>query len=70
MMGSWESSAKILNAHFHVLCHGEIPLYMDWNAEAQQAAAIDEKDLEFLTTLKSMVEARGMHYLQQATFSS
>lgn len=58
-MEALEYSAKNLNAHFHAICRGNIPLSMDWNEEAQKAAEVDDQSLEFLKRLKSLVQSRG-----------
>lgn len=59
MLESWERSAKILMAHFHTICHGNIPLSVDWNEEVRNAAEVDEQSLDFLTRLKGLVRSRG-----------
>ncbi|CAF9928416.1 MAG: hypothetical protein ALECFALPRED_004053 [Alectoria fallacina] len=58
MLESWERSAKILMAHFHTICHGNIPLSVDWNEEVRNAAEVDEQSLDFLTRLKGLVRSR------------
>lgn len=58
MMESLIYGAKNLNAHFHAICRGNIPLNMDWNEEAQRAAEVDYKSLEFLSRLKNIVQSR------------
>lgn len=58
-MEALEYSAKNLNAHFHAICRGNIPLNMNWNEEAQRTAEVDDKSLEFLKRLKNMAESRG-----------
>ncbi len=60
MMDSWKHAAETLNAHFHAICHGDVPLHMDWDKEAQQATSLDEQSLEFLTTLKGLAASQGM----------
>lgn len=60
MMNSWKHAAELLNAHFHVICHGDIPLKMDWSKEAQGAGDLDTQALGFLDALRRMVESRGM----------
>ncbi len=59
-MASWEYAANTLNAHFHAICHGDIPLHMDWDREAQQAAGLDARSLDFLSELKQMACSQGM----------
>lgn len=59
-MDSWKHAAEILNAHFHAICHGEIPLNMDWEKEAQQVAGLDMQSLNFLSTLKILASSQGV----------
>ena len=59
MLQELEYGAKNLHAHFHAVCKGNIPLLMDWNEEAQKAAEVDEKSLEFLKRLRNIVQSRG-----------
>lgn len=58
-MEALEYSAKNLNAHFHAICRGNIPLNMDWNEEAQRTAEVDDKSLEFLKRLRFIAQSRG-----------
>ena len=62
MMEAWEHAAKNLTTHFHAICHGEVPLHMKWDREAQRAAAMSDGDLDFLARLKDLVGVRGMDY--------
>lgn len=57
-MEALEYSAKNLNAHFHAICRGNIPLNMDWNEEAQRTAEVDDKSLEFLKRLRFIAQSR------------
>lgn len=59
MLESWEYSAKNLMAHFHTICHGNLPLKVDWNEEVRNAAMVDDKSLAFLNQLKGLVRSRG-----------
>lgn len=59
MLESWEYSANNLIAHFHAICHGNIPLKVEWNEEVRNAAEVDEEGLAFLTRLKGLVLSRG-----------
>ncbi len=60
MLDSWQHAAETLIVHFHVICHGDVPLNMDWDHEAQQEANLDAQSLEFLSTLKILATSRGM----------
>lgn len=60
MMDSWKHAAEILNAHFHAICHGDIPLNMNWEKEAQQAADLDTQSLDFLAALKILAYSKGV----------
>ena len=70
MLGVWEYSAKILMAHFHTICHGTIPLEVDWNEEVQNAAEADKQSLDFVTQLKALVKSRGELHADYRTISS
>ena len=59
MLGVWEHSAKILMAYFHTICHGTIPLEVDWNEEVRCAAGADQQSVAFVTQLKALVKSRG-----------
>ena len=59
MLESWEHAAKILMAHFHTICHGTIPLSVNWNEEVRNAEGVDDQSLAFLTQLKDLVRSRG-----------
>lgn len=65
-MEALEYSAKNLNAHFHAICRGNIPLNMNWNEEAQRTAEVDDKSLEFLKRLKNMAESREAELSERA----
>ena len=66
-MESWKHAAENLTAHYHAVCPEAMPLQREWVLEAQKLAKLSDKDLDFLTQLKGLVEPRGMHYLCQAT---
>ena len=68
MLDSWEGSAKILMAHFHTVCHGTIPLNVNWNEEVRNAARVDDQSLAFLTQLKELVRSRGKLHAATITF--
>ena len=70
MLEAWEYSAKILMAHFHTICHGTIPLEVDWNEEVRNAAEVDVQSLEFVTDLKDLVKSRGKLHADYQTNSS
>lgn len=63
MMESWAHSAEILNAHFHAICRGPIPLFMHWDEDAKREAEVDDQALEFITHLKHLASSRGMCHL-------
>ena len=60
-MESWQHSAETLKWYFRAVCHGEVPLNMDWNKEAQQVVPIDPQAQAFLITLKRDLEQRRKH---------
>lgn len=66
-MNYWKYSAEILIAHFHAISQGNIPLTIDWKEEDRQAAGMDERALDFVIHLRSLVESRCKRSLQQAT---
>ena len=70
MLAVWENSAKILMAHFHTICHGTIPLEVDWNEEVQNAAGADAQSLDFVTRLQGLVKSRGKLHADYQTNNS
>ena len=70
MLDVWAHSAKILMAYFHTVCHGTVPLEVDWNEEVRNAAEADEQSLAFLTQLKGLVKSRGKLHADYQTHSS
>jgi hypothetical protein len=65
MMDSWEHGARNLIAHFHAICRGSVPLHMKWDEESQKEAGMSDMDLEFLATLRSLVQSQGMYLLHE-----
>lgn len=61
MMDSWQHAAETLNAHFHAICHGNVPLTMDWDEEAKKDANLDVQALNFLSALKVLVASHGKY---------
>lgn len=59
MMASWEHGANVLIWYFRAVCNGQVPLNMDWNKEAQQAAKLDLKAQQFLSNLRHLLSSRG-----------
>ena len=70
MLDVWENSANILMAHFHTICHGTIPLEVDWTEEVRHAAKADEQSLVFVAQLKDLVKSRGKLHADNQTNSS
>ena len=70
MLDVWEYSAKILMAHFHTICHGTIPLEVDWSEEVRHAAKADKQSLDFVDKLKDLVKSRGKLHADNQTNSS
>ena len=70
MLDVWEYSAKILMAHFHTICHGTIPLEVDWDEEVRHAAKADLQSLDFVAELKGLVKSRGKLHADYQTNSS
>lgn len=64
MLDGWEHSAENLMAHFHTICHGTIPLEVDWTEEVRNAA--DEQSLDFVAELKKMVKSREKDLSEKA----
>ena len=70
MLGGWENSAKILMWHFHTICHGTVPLEVDWSEEVRNEAEADEQSLAFVKKLKDLVKSRGKLHADHQTHSS
>ena len=70
MLEVWEYSAKILMAHFHTICHGTIPLEVDWDEEVRNAAEADKQSLAFVNQLKHLVKSRGKLHADYQTNNS
>ena len=58
-MEHWRYSAENLLAHFHAICHGHLPFSIDWNEESRRIAGVDDQGIEFLKTMKGLVESGG-----------
>ena len=62
MMESWQHSAKILITYFHAICHGNIPILMEWTKEDEEKAELDEQARAYLVRLKCLVTSQGILY--------
>ena len=58
-MEEWEQAAGNLQWHFRGVCHGAVPLQMDWHKAAQQADHVDLQAVAFLTSLKDDLQNKS-----------
>ena len=69
IMKSWDHAAQLLKWHFHVVCRGEVPLSMKWRTDIRSSTGVDDKALEFIDSLKRLLDSPGMSNLYKAAKS-
>lgn len=60
-MSAWKHAAETLITYYHVIFPGNVPLYTDWNEEAQNAFCLDDQSIHFLYELKVLAGCRGLN---------
>jgi hypothetical protein len=58
MIEEWQQSAKNLIYHFRVVIKGTLPFAQTWTEDMQEKAGIDNKSMDYIKRISSMVANR------------